>query len=186
MKTLRVERPYDSVEAYVEGDFWTVDRSDMLLVGGEPTEVGTPVEFIVALRDGTAVVRGEGKVTGAVEATGGRPSGVRVRFRQLDAPSKSVLRRALEAQKRAPATSKAEPAASAGAAAPDPAPQTPDPAPSPSAEKTSAPSEPSGIRHRISGPIAPPENREALLERLRERALAKTRGADPKRSSAAE
>ncbi|HVU01578.1 MAG TPA: hypothetical protein VHE30_07490 [Polyangiaceae bacterium] len=204
-ETLHVERPYDTLEQYLDGDAWTVDRSDMVLVGAAGVAAGTSVKFEIALATGEAVVRGEGRVVEAVTATNGRPGGLRVRFRQLDAASKTTLKRALEAQKRArkpeaksspnaaPPEAKSSPNASAApaeaesspnaSAAPVPLP-VPAPVPgagSPAVAKVAAPveggNEPSGVRHRAPGPVVAPTNRDELLARLRHRGSARRRSA---------
>src|SRR5262249_24704520 len=97
---LRIERPYDSAEAFLEGDAWTVGRSDMLLVDASGIAPGTALSFEIALETGAVVVRGEARALEQGGAADGRPGGLKVRFRQLDADSKAMLRRALEVQKR--------------------------------------------------------------------------------------
>jgi hypothetical protein len=160
---IRVTRPYDSEAAFLEGDSWTVDRSDMLLCDAAPLPEGTTVKFSILLTTGAPVVQGEGRIVGTIAPGGGRPGGVRVRFRQLDAPSKGILRRALDLQKQGakPGLSKAT-----TAEAPPPAMPAPEPAPSPA--------EPSGVRHRIAGPVVAPGNRDSLLDRLRARTKRET------------
>jgi hypothetical protein len=170
--SLRIERPYASKDAYLEGDAWTVDRTDMLLVGAEDLAQGTSVKFEIVLANGDAVVRGEGRVVETVGANGGRPGGLRVRFRQLDSDSKAMLRRALEVQKRGAASARVEPLLVAPVA--DAAPTT----------STTAP-ERSGVRHRAFGAIVAPGNRDTLLARLRERAP-RVASNEPKRRTAAE
>jgi hypothetical protein len=191
--TLRITRPYPSLDAYLEGDAWTVERSDMLLIGVEGVGPGTSVEFEIVLTSGETVVKGEGRAVETLAPRNGRPGGLKLRFRKLEGSSKATLKRALEVQKREKAKSspvaseeppkaepanreapKAEPAkveAVAPKAAPPPAPAEPaEAAPEPpngELRKTSA--EPSGVRHRVAGPVAPPANRDALLARLRGR-----------------
>jgi hypothetical protein len=158
---LRIERPYDSVEDYLEGDAWTVARSDMLLVGAEGVAQGTLVKFEIVIASGDPVVRGEGRVLEAAEADAGRPGGIRVRFQRLEGDSKAMLRRAL--QKRT-ASARLEEMKSAPEASPPPAPPVVrDVAPVAVPER-------SGVRHRAALPIVAPGNRDTLLARLRERA----------------
>jgi hypothetical protein len=209
--TLRIVRPYASREDYLEGDYWTVERSEMLLLDVEGVAQGAQVTFEIVLENKEIVVRGEGRALELVPPRDGRPGGVRVRFKQLDAGSKATLRRALEIQKKKAAQEQAAkpaaidpPAAAAPeppkdapppqdaqkeiavpeetAAAPAGAPQMIAPAPeSPEPERE----EPSGVHHRIAGPVRAPENREMLLERLRERTRLRKGEAPLEKSSAA-
>lgn len=156
--SLRIERPYGSADEYLAGDAWTVDRTEMLLVGAGSVAAGTLVTFEIVLTSGEAVVQGEGRVIDPVAEPRGRPGGLRVRFLKLDPGSKAMLRRALDVQKRSPA-----PAQTAVEVAP----------PLVSVETAAvADAEPerSGVRHRAASPIVAPGNRDALLARLRERA----------------
>jgi molecular chaperone DnaK len=169
---LRIERPYESAEAYLEGDAWTVARSDMLLVGAEGVAQGTLVAFEIVLTSGAAVVRGEGRVLEVVAADDGRPSGLRVRFQRLEGDSKAMLRRAL--QKRGPSPRFEEMKSAPEASPPPPSPERAALAPATPAAVTDASPpvvpERSGVRHRAALPIVAPGNRDTLLARLRERA----------------
>jgi hypothetical protein len=173
--TLRIVRPYSSRDDYLSGDSWTVERSEMLLVGVEGVAPGASVNFEIALENREIVVRGEGRAMEIVATREGRPGGVRVRFKQLDPDSKATLRRALETQRRQAAEKRAEADKLLAAA---------------QAEAVRAETEheePSSVHHRLAGPVNAPENRDALLERLRERArLRKTVELPPKNTVAAE
>jgi hypothetical protein len=199
--TLRIVRPYASRDEFLQSDCWTVDRTEMLLVGVEGVSQGAHVNFEIVLENREVVVRGEGRALELIPPNNGRPGGVRIRFKQLDSASKSTLRKALEIQKRqaaekVAAAPAAAPVAAPPEAAPDaPAPEAPplvgsSPAPLPADEPIVASPEPdreetSGI-HRVTGPIPTPGNREALLERLRERArLRKGPEIPPVKSTAA-
>jgi hypothetical protein len=192
---LRITRPYPSLDAYLEGDAWTVERSDMLLIGIDGIAPGTPIEFEIVLSSGDTVVKGEGRAVETVPARGGRPGGLKVRFKKLEGSSKATLKRALEMQKRgprieetksapeaAPAPAPVDEVKSAPAAAPAPAPmvnaappatpgdETPRSEPRKAKTETSrTTAEPSGVRHRAVGPVAAPTNRDELLARLRGR-----------------
>jgi hypothetical protein len=222
--TLRIARPYASREDYLQGDYWTVERSEMLLLDVEGVAQGAQVTFEIILENKEIVVRGEGRALELIPPRDGRPGGVRVRFKQLDAASKATLRRALEIQKKkaterqalpavvdAPPPAQPEPAkiesketapvaeeqAAAKEAQPAqevaaPAPEAAAPVPAAPVPEVAAPAqidsereEPSGV-HRIADPVRAPENREALLERLRERTrLRKGVAAPIEKSSAA-
>ncbi|HEX4335956.1 MAG TPA: hypothetical protein VH062_08585 [Polyangiaceae bacterium] len=98
---LRIHRPYASLDDYLEGDFWTVDRKEMFLIGVQSYDIGVAVRFTIAIEDGTPVVTGEGRVVEYTAPSDDFPGGLKVRFRQLDADAKAVLRRALEVRRRA-------------------------------------------------------------------------------------
>ncbi|HVW24011.1 MAG TPA: hypothetical protein VHC69_01505 [Polyangiaceae bacterium] len=98
---LHIQRPYATLEEYLEGDFWTVDRKEMFLIGAPSFDVGVAVKFTIELDDGTAVVTGEGRVVEYTAPSDEYPGGLKVRFRQLDAEAKAVLKRALELRRKA-------------------------------------------------------------------------------------
>jgi hypothetical protein len=80
-------------------------------------------------------------VIGAVAAQGGRPGGLRVRFKRFGAATKAFIDRAVNRGVMAER-------------APEPLPP---------------PEENSGIRSRAPSPVSAPPNRDELLARLRER-----------------
>lgn len=185
--SLRIVRPYASVDDFLAGDAWTVDRADMLLVGAEPLEANATVRFEIVLASGMSVVNGEGRVLSHVPEMGERPAGLRVRFQRLDDASKTMLKRALEAQKRSRGAKPVAPPA-AELRNPEKSPdEAPPPPPHAGSDDVAPNSGKSGVRNALA-PSATPENREALLDRLRQRA--KTVKVDvllaSKRSTAAE
>ncbi len=98
---LHIQRPYSTLEEYLDGDFWTVERKEMFLIGMPSLELGVAVRFTIELDDGTPVVTGEGRVVEYTAPSDDFPGGLKVRFRQLDAEAKAVLRRSLEVRRRA-------------------------------------------------------------------------------------
>jgi hypothetical protein len=114
---LHISRPYATLDEYLDGDFWTVDRKEMFLIGAPSFEVGVAVKFAIELEDGTAVVSGEGRAVEYTAPSDEFPGGLKIRFRQLDANSKAVLRRALELRRKAYQAAMAEAAAAEGNAA---------------------------------------------------------------------
>lgn len=114
---LHIPRPYSTLDEYLEGDFWTVDRKEMFLIGAPSFDVGVAVKFTIELEDGTPVVTGEGRAVEYTAPSDEFPGGLKVRFRQLDADSKAVLRRALELRRLAYQAAMAEAAAAEGDAA---------------------------------------------------------------------
>jgi hypothetical protein len=111
---LHIPRPYATLDEYLEGDFWTVDRKEMFLIGAPSFDVGVAVKFTIELEDGTAVVTGEGRVVEYTAPSDEFPGGLKVRFRQLDSDAKAVLRRALELRRKAYQAAMEEAAAAEG------------------------------------------------------------------------
>src|SRR5262249_5932526 len=109
---------YESVDAFLDGDAWTVERADILLVGAESLALDTAVRFDISLLSGPPIVVGEGKVSGVVEAVGDRGAGLRVKLQKLNGASKDVLKRALDAQRKKSIT-KATPPAGAVPSSPE-------------------------------------------------------------------
>lgn len=174
---VRITRPYRSLEEFLENDAWTVDRSSMLLLGAESFEAGAEVTFDIVLESGESAVAGDGRVVEWTAGVDEQPSALRVKFRKLDANSKAVLKRALEIRR---AYARAA-AGEAEAAAP--------PAEPAQQEPPVAPAHKSGVHARTARAVVPPANRDALLERLRERARTMAKAGVvhvPNRRSAAE
>jgi hypothetical protein len=182
-----VFRPYASELEYLAAEAWSIDARSMLLIDAETLPPDTAVLFDVALSGGQKPIRAEGRVVGTVPAKGGRPGGLKVRFKRFGAATKAFIERAVQAQSQPAASSQPE-ASSAPLAAPPPEPSRPS-APEPDrasmpevrasmteierieqiAVAMSAAREPSGVRPRSPGPVPAPANREELLERLRRR-----------------
>ncbi len=154
--TLRLARPYHSVDEYLAAEGWSITAKGMVLVGEPELETGTTVRFEIVLASGEKPIRAEGRVIGYVAARGQRPGGVKVRFNRLGAASKSFIDQVLATRGK-----------KGGAEVRDAEPMSLRPN-----EVASAPHhEPP---QRMPGPISAPANREELLERLRERARRKS------------
>ncbi|MEO6599644.1 MAG: hypothetical protein ABIQ16_07210 [Polyangiaceae bacterium] len=153
---IHVLRPFASEEDYLASERFSINAKTMLLIDQPPLPVDTAIVFDVSLTNGQKPIRAEGIVLGYAEASGGNPGGIRVRFKRYGAATKAFIDRA-----------------AAGAA---PAayllPQL-EPAPEPEAQTAAAheeePAESSGVHRKAVLPVAPPLNREALLNRLRAR-----------------
>lgn len=176
---VHVVRPYASEQEYLTAEAWSIDQRSMLLIGADPLPADSAILFDVALSDGQKPIRAEGRVVASVAASGDRPGGLKVRFKRFGAATKAFIERAVQA-KSSPAAAGSSPIAApepervsmpelrvsmtdleTASLAPRPAASAPPPRPS---ER-----EPSGIRQRVSGPVAAPANREELLQRLRQR-----------------
>jgi hypothetical protein len=94
----RLKRPYASEDELVAGDAHGIRKSGMLLFGAAPRPVGLIVRFEVALRDGTPVFRGEGKVVAyhpAAPPPSDQPAALQVKFTRLDPRGKAIVDRAV-------------------------------------------------------------------------------------------
>lgn len=183
---VHVVRPYASELEYLAAEAWSIDARTMLLIDAGELPVDSAVLFDVALRDGQKPIRAEGRVVGVVAAVGERPGGVRVRFKRFGAATKAFIERAVKAREQASSSPSASSPQSASLAEPS-SPSSPEverpSMPEVRASMTdleqvlvarSATNEPSGVQARIelgspslARAIAPPANREELLERLR-------------------
>jgi hypothetical protein len=180
--SLIVHRPHETLDTLVETDAWVVGRTDILLVGQPALPPKTLVRFEVTLAGGDPVISGDGWAVSNEPDDGAGTGGVRVRFRTVDKSSKAVLRRMLELQKKGLAERPKPPieAAPVEAAAPvETAPvEAVAEAPDATEELRSGPRlvAPAAPATRGSGPrrsvraVAPPDDRDALLDRLRTRA----------------
>ena len=185
---VHVVRPYASEQDYLNAEAWTIDQRSMLLIDAEALPGDTAVLFDISLADGHKPIRAEGRVVGMVSESGGRPGGMRVRFKRFGAATKAFIERAVKAKNGGaeparPSAPEAEPPSQVDAAPErislvdgdrasmpevrlsmtDLEPAQPPPPSSPSNR------EPSGLRQRVPGPVTAPANREELLQRLRQR-----------------
>ena len=183
---VHVVRPYASEQEYLNAEAWTIDQRSMLLIDAEALPGDTAVLFDISLADGQKPIRAEGRVVGMVSESGGRPGGMRVRFKRFGAATKAFIERAVKAKSGGaepsrPSAPEAEPPSQVDAAPERISLVGGDRASMPEvrasmtelepAQMTPAPSsrEPSGLRQRVPGPVAAPTNREELLARLRSR-----------------
>jgi hypothetical protein len=183
--TLRIVRPYASVEAYLAAEANTIDRRGMLLVGAQPLPEGTLVRFAIQLSNGESVIKAEGKVREHVRGDGPTASGLRVLFRRFAATTKTLIDRAIElreAHGHGPASTdrlsdpELSPFSHAEPAVVDVLPSAPmHPAPAPAPEAVSGVritehAERSDHAPATDSAVAAPPTRDRLLDRLRTRA----------------
>lgn len=191
---VHVVRPYASEQEYLTAEAWTIDQRSMLLVDAEALPGDTAVLFDIALADGQKPIRAEGRVVGMVSPSGGRPGGMRVRFKRFGAATKAFIERAVNAksgntQPERPSSLEAERPSAPEAAPPSQNGDRPslaegdrssmpevrlsmtelEPALAVPVPPAPADREPSGVRQRVPGPVSAPVNREELLQRLRQR-----------------
>jgi hypothetical protein len=170
---IRITRPYGSENEFIDGDFGWVGRTTLVLPGGPARAAGELVRFEVVLTTGAPVLRGEGHVVAHHTPGGSRPAGLEVRYTRVDARSKIILDRVRERRSAVSPNSMtmASPlsASSPSVSMPTPA-SRPDPLPVLKAP-TDTPSERSGVHlTKAASRVAPPANRDEILERLRARA----------------
>lgn len=90
----RLRRPYNTEEEFLAGDGHAISRTGMILIGAGPRPSGLIVRFEVALRDGSVIFRGEGKVVvHRAAAQDGRAAGLEIRFSRLDVRGKALVDR---------------------------------------------------------------------------------------------
>ncbi|HEX6766993.1 MAG TPA: hypothetical protein VF103_15965 [Polyangiaceae bacterium] len=192
---LHLSRPYANAEEYLKREAWSIDTRSMLLVGQAELPPETDIVFDVTLADGSKPIRAEAKVVGAVAPADGRPGGLRVRFRRYGAATRAFVERAVSSRwsddgpegtpeppsepKRgsvkpppssAPPPASVPPAGQTSSAAP---PLRPSATPVWEEDKTSRFARPMALAAPMTHApkeVAPPSNRDALLERLRRRA----------------
>jgi hypothetical protein len=151
---VRVTRPYQTVEDYLEAEADTIDSRGMLLVGAEPLPKNTVLKFVVSLASGEALIRAEGVARSHSPASATSPGGLRVWFKRFGVATKAIIDRAAAVKAR-----------SASAA---PLPDRHGASVSGPARSVSAPGLDS-LRTRPPRSVPPPPNRDELLERLRAR-----------------
>jgi hypothetical protein len=159
---IHVLRPYASEEEYLANERFSVSPKTMLLIDQPPLPVGTAIVFDVSLSNGQKPIRAEGVVQGYTEADGEQPGGIRVRFKRYGAATKAFIERASAtgpASLRSLAEPSIAPVESQRELAIEPLLGSHD----------GEPAESSGVHRKAVPPVAPPLNREALLNRLRAR-----------------
>lgn len=174
--SLRITRPYDHEDAFVAAEARSLGRAWVVLAGTGPHPIGEVIRFEIALSNGVAAVRGEGKVIAyRVRGDGRRPAGLELKLTKLDARSKALLERAAAARGSIRPAARSLPPPTVSPPPPAPVPSFTAPPPSSEGAPPSFPAaEPgSGPRAMLrSGAriVAPPPNREEMLARLRDRA----------------
>ena len=158
---LRVVRPYKD-----EGELLAVEanaftRTGVVLIGAPSRPNGVVLRFEMVLRDGSSVMRGEGRVVGYRPPTSQDEGALMLRFTRLDVKSKTLLDRAValrdEVKKSMPPTRTGSNPAMAAVHEPPAAHELPSPSPSPPRAVPSAPSAPSPPRPSLpsAAPMQP-------------------------------
>ncbi|AKV01308.1 Chaperone protein DnaK [Labilithrix luteola] len=91
---VRIVRPFDTEDAFLENELETVGKTSVILIGAHPRPAGVILRFEVTLATGATLLRGEGRVLAHKEnAFRGQP-GLNLRFTRLDPRSKALVDRA--------------------------------------------------------------------------------------------
>jgi len=172
---LHVTRPYADVDAYLTHEAWTIDARSMLLIDHPELARDTNIVFDVTLADGSRPIRAEARVLGRLEPARGKPGGLRVRFKRYGASTKAFIERAVALMAASTPQSSIPPqpplvlelgsANDAGAGERAPAPDAPVPPGAPGAFSPPFTQVPASAH-----PASAPPDREELLGRLRARA----------------
>jgi hypothetical protein len=118
----RLRRPYANDDEFLAGDGHAIFRSGMVLIGAGPRPAGLIVRFELALRDGSSLFRGEGKVVAhRQDPEDGKPQGLEIRFTRLDARGKVLVDRLIRSREPLPGESEPLPESVAFDALPGPA-----------------------------------------------------------------
>lgn len=189
---IRVTRPYQSEDEFLEKEIETLTRTSVVLLGAQSRPQGVILRFEVTLLDGVPVIRGEGRVVAFKPRALGDLPGLTLRFTRLDAKSKALIDRAAGIRD-ARARAMLQAAMGESDAPPPPSlrpPSMPPPSiqppaaippasirPSASARPPSVAPPPHGEKTQARASVPPPAvrtagaptNRDALLDRLRDR-----------------
>ena len=92
---VRVMRPYAEEDELLNAESNAFTRTGVVLLGAPSRPNGVVIRFEICLRDGTAVMRGEGRVVGFRPAADEDESALMLRFTRLDVKSKTLLDRAV-------------------------------------------------------------------------------------------
>lgn len=91
---LRVVRPYETEEAFLDSELETVGKTSVILIGAHSRPTGVILRFEVTLASGATVLRGEGRVLAHKESAFRGQPGLALRFTRLDPKSKALVDRA--------------------------------------------------------------------------------------------
>lgn len=90
-RILRITRPYESVEDYIQSEGWTISNKRMILLDQPRFERETIVRFELSLQNGEKLIRAEAKVVGYQTATPDKPGGPKVRFKRFGGSTKAFI-----------------------------------------------------------------------------------------------
>lgn len=150
---VRIVRPYDTEEAFLEAELETVGKTSVILIGAHSRPTGVILRFEVTLQSGATVLRGEGRVLAHKEAAFRGQPGLALRFTRLDPKSKGLVDRAAQIREaRLTGGDSIRPGVAVPPPVPTPAPESIAPRP----VRTS--SVPPSVAPRSVRPTAPPRS----------------------------
>lgn len=88
---LRITRPYESVEDYIESEGWTISSKRMILLDQPRLDRDTIVRFELSLQTGEKLIRAEARVVGYQAPTPDKPGGPKVRFKRFGGTTKTFI-----------------------------------------------------------------------------------------------
>jgi hypothetical protein len=136
---VRIVRPYETEEAFLEAELETVGKTSVILIGAHSRPTGVILRFEVTLATGATVLRGEGRVLAHKEnAFRGQP-GLALRFTRLDPKSKALVDRAAAIREARLSGDSRPPSVPPPPPPPPPPPSSPPPPPPPSMKPTAPP-----------------------------------------------
>ena len=97
---LRLVRPYQSAEEYLEAEACWIEPRRMLLIDAHPLPNDTLVRFAVSINVGEPLIRAEARVIGYQKPAADAPGGVLVRFLRFGESTKAFVDRAQEVRTR--------------------------------------------------------------------------------------
>jgi uncharacterized protein (TIGR02266 family) len=100
---MRIRLRYTDVHAFIDRYARNISRGGMFVQSRSPQDVGTQLDFELALKDGTVLLRGSGKVIWTREYDPAHPRqahGMGVRFTELDKASQKLLDRIIATRDR--------------------------------------------------------------------------------------
>jgi hypothetical protein len=115
---IRIVRPYETEEAFLENELETVGKTSVILIGAHSRPTGVILRFEVTLASGTSVLRGEGRVLAHKESAFRGQPGLALRFTRLDPKSKALVDRAAAIREARLGASGASPSTTIDVAAP--------------------------------------------------------------------
>ena len=90
-RILRITRPYESIEDYIQSEGWTISNKRMILLDQPRFERDTIVRFELSLQNGEKLIRAEAKVVGYQTPTPDKPGGPKVRFKRFGGSTKTFI-----------------------------------------------------------------------------------------------
>lgn len=175
---VRAVRPYVTESEFLQSEDWTVKKNSVFLVAASKHPEGTIVRCELALTSGVQLIVAEGIVAKHVPQTAERPEGVVVRFRRMTPASTQFVNRVIrmrEAESSSPSSaSHPEPAIAPNYEAGELQQSCVRAAPPPPVPVTVGAANLATALQRLSGrhpsPFAAPQDRDLVLQRLRQRA----------------